>query len=168
MLLKDGVMMIALKNENTGKSKNIATGFSILALIFSWWVPIFRGEFSIAGKIFGIAAGIAFVEILLNVSDDMILGIWCLVSIIIASLYNKWRIKRLINKGFVPADSEAKKWLDDNGIIVMGEVAFAEEVAPVENSDVNKEIKELCLSTAKEKANVKDDENTFVPPPPMK
>lgn len=161
-------MMIVLKNENSGKSKNIATGFSVSILFFNWIVPLIRGEFSIAGKIFGAGLVLSGICGLLNFSENMIGGAWFLFSLILALSYNKWRVKRLINKGFVPANLAAKKWLDDNGIIVMGEVTFAEESASVENSDVDNETKELRLSTVKETENVKDDKNVFVPPPPIK
>lgn len=166
--MKDGEIMIVLKNDNSGKSKNIATGFSVAILIFNYFVPLLRGEFSIAGKIFGVELLLFFICRLLNFSENMIGGVWWLFSLILALSYNKWRVKRLINKGFVPANLAAKKWLDDNGIIVMREVTFVEEAASVENSDVDNETKELRLSTVKETENVKDNKNTFVPPPPVK
>lgn len=156
--------MVKLKNPRTNEVKEYSTGFSFLVFLFNIFVPLFRMEFAIAGKVIlliivgGVVGSIfGFYEIGVTI-----------FSLACGFLYSKWRIKGLVDKGFIPADPASKKWLDDNGIIVMGDVTFAEEAAPAENSDADKETKELCLSTAKEKANVKDDENTFVPPPPMK
>jgi hypothetical protein len=70
-------------------TRNGFFGFSWTYLFFGWWVPLFRGELSVA----------AF-HLLFSIFT---LGIW---QIFMAFLYNKQYMTRLLTSGWVLAGSD--------------------------------------------------------------
>ncbi|RKP52075.1 hypothetical protein [Trinickia fusca] len=83
---------VLIKHPGSGMMKKGYFGFSWTYLFFGWWVPLFRGEVSIAA-----------LHLLLTVFT---LSLW---QFIMAFLYNKQYMTRmLVDKGFVLADSNAK------------------------------------------------------------
>ena len=80
---------VALIHPQTGLMKNGYFGFSWTFLFFGWLVPVFRGEL--------------FVALLHLIITVVTFGIW---QIIIAFLYNKQYMTRMLEKGYVLNDTE--------------------------------------------------------------
>jgi hypothetical protein len=81
---------VALIHPQTGLMKSGFYGFSWTFLFFGWFVPVFRGELLIA---------------LLHLAITVVtFGLW---QLIIAFLYNKHYMTRMLEKGYVLNDTEA-------------------------------------------------------------
>ena len=80
---------VQLIQPETGLMKSGYYGFSWTFLFFGWFVPIFRGEL--------------FISILHFVITIVTFGLW---QVIIAFLYNKQYMTRMLEKGYVLNDSE--------------------------------------------------------------
>jgi hypothetical protein len=80
---------VQLIQPETGLMKSGYYGFSWTFLFFGWFVPIFRGEL--------------FISLLHFVITVVTFGIW---QVIIAFLYNKQYMTRMLEKGYVLNDSE--------------------------------------------------------------
>ncbi|MEI6470973.1 MAG: hypothetical protein WCO72_16085 [Betaproteobacteria bacterium] len=80
---------VALIHPQTGLMKSGYYGFSWTFLFFGWFVPLFRGELFIALLHFAITI--------------VTLGLW---QLIIAFLYNKQYMTRMLEKGYVLNDTE--------------------------------------------------------------
>ena len=81
---------VQLINLETGLMKSGYYGFSWTFLFFGWFVPIFRGEL--------------FISLLHFVITVVTFGLW---QLIIAFLYNKQYMTRMLEKGYVLNDNEA-------------------------------------------------------------
>lgn len=79
----------ALIHPQTGLMKNGYYGFSWTFLFFGWLVPVFRGEL--------------FTALLHLIITVLTFGIW---QVIIAFLYNKQYMTRMLEKGYVLNDTE--------------------------------------------------------------
>ena len=80
---------VALIHPQTGLMKSGYYGFSWTFLFFGWFVPVFRGELLVA---------------LLHLAITVVtFGIW---QVIIAFLYNKQYMTRMLEKGYVFNDTE--------------------------------------------------------------
>lgn len=82
---------ITIKQPQSGLLKNGFYGFSWTYLFFGFWVPLIRGEL-----------GIAALHLLFSIFT---LGLW---QLIMPFLYNKQYMTRMLEKGYVLADSEQK------------------------------------------------------------
>ena len=83
-------------------------GFSWTTLFFTFWVPLFRGDYAW----FGIGLVVALLSIFLAFIPNLIYGI------IMAFIYNKIYTKNLMTKeGFQPVDDEGKALLKKYEII---------------------------------------------------
>jgi len=80
---------VQLIQPETGLMKSGYYGFSWTFLFFGWFVPIFRGEL--------------FISLLHFVITIVTFGIW---QVIIAFLYNKQYMTRMLEKGYVLNDTE--------------------------------------------------------------
>lgn len=101
--------MITLRNKDTGLIKNCSTGFSWTTLIFGLFVPLIRGDFKWA----------AVLVILSMLAGGPTFGFGAVfVNFIFAFLYNKIYIRSLMERGFVPADDDARNWCIDKGLII--------------------------------------------------
>ena len=81
---------VALIHPQTGLMKSGFYGFSWTFLFFGWFVPVFRGELLVA---------------LLHLAITVVtFGLW---QLIIAFLYNKHFMTRMLEKGYVLNDTEA-------------------------------------------------------------
>ena len=80
---------VALIHPQSGLMKSGYYGFSWTFLFFGWFVPLFRGELFIALLHFAITI--------------VTLGLW---QLIIAFLYNKQYMTRMLEKGYVLNDTE--------------------------------------------------------------
>jgi hypothetical protein len=80
---------VALIHPQTGLMKTGFYGFSWTFLFFGWFVPIFRGEL--------------LVGLLHMVITVVTLGVW---QLILAFLYNKQYMTRMLEKGYVLNDTE--------------------------------------------------------------
>ena len=80
---------VQLINLETGLMKSGYYGFSWTFLFFGWFVPIFRGEL--------------FISLLHFVITVFTFGLW---QVIIAFLYNKQYMTRMLEKGYVLNDTE--------------------------------------------------------------
>ena len=80
---------VQLIQPETGLMKSGYYGFSWTFLFFGWFVPIFRGEL--------------FISILHFVITIVTFGLW---QVIIAFLYNKQYMTRMLEKGYVLNDTE--------------------------------------------------------------
>lgn len=78
-----------MRNPKTGLIKKGFFGFSWTYLLFGFWVPLFRGEL-----------GVAALHLLFCI---VTFGLW---QLIVSFLYNKQYSHRLIEKGYVFADSD--------------------------------------------------------------
>ena len=80
---------VQLIQPKTGLMKSGYYGFSWTFLFFGWFVPIFRGEL--------------FISLLHFVITVFTFGLW---QVIIAFLYNKQYMTRMLEKGYVLNDTE--------------------------------------------------------------
>lgn len=80
---------VALIHPHTGLMKPGFYGFSWTFLFFGWFVPVFRGEL--------------FVGLLHLVITILTFGLW---QVILAFLYNKQYMTRMLEKGYVLNDAE--------------------------------------------------------------
>jgi hypothetical protein len=83
------VKKVQLIHPLSGLIKSDYFGFSWTSLFFGWFVPVFRGELLIALLHFAITV--------------VTFGIW---QVIIAFLYNKQYMTRMLEKGYVLNDTE--------------------------------------------------------------
>lgn len=86
--------VVMMKNDKTGLVKKGFVGFSWTYLFFGFWVPLFRGELSVAA-----------LHLLFTMFT---LGLW---QLIVSFLYNKQYTSRLIEQGYRFADSDALNML---------------------------------------------------------
>jgi hypothetical protein len=93
MALDDGVSAMArkvmLQHPQTGLVRSGYYGFSWTYLFFGWWVPLIRGEL-----------GVAALHLLFTLFT---FGLW---QLIVAFLYNRHFMIRMLEKGYVLADRE--------------------------------------------------------------
>ena len=80
---------VALIHPQSGLMKSGYYGFNWTFLFFGWFVPLFRGEL--------------FISLLHFVITIVTLGFW---QLIIAFLYNKQYMTRMLEKGYVLNDTE--------------------------------------------------------------
>jgi hypothetical protein len=100
-------MNITLKND-AGLSKQVKVGFSWTTFFFGFFPALFRGDLKWAAIMFVIALAIG--------SFTFGFGSW-ISSIVFAFIYNKIYIKELIEKGYKPADENARRVLEQNEIL---------------------------------------------------
>lgn len=81
---------VIIRHPATGVTRNGFFGFSWTYLFFGWWVPLFRGEL-----------GVAALHLLFTF---VTFGLW---QIIVAFLYNKQYMIRMLEKGYEFNDTEA-------------------------------------------------------------
>jgi len=80
---------VQLIHPQSGLMKSGYYGFSWTFLFFGWFVPVFRGELLVA---------------LLHLAITVVtFGIW---QVIIAFLYNKQYMTRMLEKGYILNDTE--------------------------------------------------------------
>jgi hypothetical protein len=80
---------VIIRHPASGLTKPGLYGFSWTYLFFGWWVPLFRGEL-----------GVAALHLLFTIFT---FGLW---QLIVAFLYNKQYMTRMLEKGYVLADSD--------------------------------------------------------------
>lgn len=80
---------VMIQHPATGLTKNGYFGFSWTYLFFGWWVPLVRGEL-----------GVAALHLLFTL---ITFGFW---QIIMAFLYNRQYMTRMLEKGYVLKDTE--------------------------------------------------------------
>lgn len=80
---------VMMQHPASGLTKNGFFGFSWTYLFFGWWVPLIRGEL-----------GVAALHLLFTI---VTFGLWQLV---LAFLYNKQYMTRMLEKGYILKDSE--------------------------------------------------------------
>lgn len=92
-------MHINLKQSQSGMMKEVKIGFSWTTLLFGLFVPLVRGDL----KWTIIMLILAFITFGLS---------W----LIFPFVYNKLYIKSLLEKGYAPADENAKEALQKKGV----------------------------------------------------
>ena len=80
---------VMIQHPANGLTRTGFYGFSWTYLLFGWWVPLIRGELVVAA-----------LHLIFTV---LTIGIW---QIIVAFLYNKQFMTRMLEKGYVLKDSE--------------------------------------------------------------
>ena len=80
---------VTIQNPSNGLTKNGFFGFSWTYLFFGWLVPLFRGEL-----------GVGALHLLFTVCT---FGLW---QLIVAFLYNKQYMTRMLEKGYVLKDTD--------------------------------------------------------------
>ena len=75
---------VIIQNPNNGLTRIGYFGFSWTYLFFGWWVPLIRGEL-----------GVAALHLLFTICT---FGLW---QLIVAFLYNKQYMVRMLEKGYV-------------------------------------------------------------------
>ena len=80
---------VMIQHPANGLTRTGFYGFSWTYLLFGWWVPLIRGELGVAALHF--------------IFTVLTIGIW---QIIVAFLYNKQFMTRMLEKGYVLKDSE--------------------------------------------------------------
>ncbi len=80
---------VMLQHPQTGIVRNGFYGFSWTYLFFGWWVPLIRGEL-----------GVAALHLLFTFFT---FGLW---QVIVAFLYNRQFMIRMLEKGYVLADRD--------------------------------------------------------------
>lgn len=100
-------MMINLKND-AGITNEVKVGFSWTTFLFGFFPALFRGDLKWAAIMFIFAAIVG--------AFTFGFGAW-IPGIIFSFVYNKIYIKELLEKGYRPADENAKSVLQMHGII---------------------------------------------------
>lgn len=108
-------MRVTLKNE-AGVTKDVKIGFSWTTFFFGFFPALFRGDLKWAAIMFITAVAVGALT--------FGFGAW-VPGIIFSFIYNKIYIKELLEKGYRPANDEAKSALQANGIIT---VEFPQQV----------------------------------------
>ena len=80
---------VMLRHPTNGLIKKGYFGFSWTYLFFGWWVPLIRGEL-----------GTAVLHLIITIFT---FGLW---QLIVAFLYNKQYMTRMLEKGYVLNDDE--------------------------------------------------------------
>lgn len=80
---------VMLRHPTNGLIKKGFFGFSWTYLLFGWWVPLIRGEL-----------GVAVLHLVITIFT---FGLW---QLIVAFLYNKQYMTRMLEKGYVLHDDE--------------------------------------------------------------
>jgi len=80
---------VMIIHPTSGLTRKGYYGFSWTYLFFGWWVPMFRGEL-----------GVAALHLLFTI---VTFGLW---QIVVAFLYNKQFMTRMLEKGYVLGDTE--------------------------------------------------------------
>ena len=80
---------VIIQHPSNGLTKNGYFGFSWTYFFFGWWVPLFRGELSVAA-----------LHMLFTIFT---FGIW---QLIVSFLYNKQYMTRMLEKGYILKDTE--------------------------------------------------------------
>ena len=102
------IYKIALRHPVSGLIKRCSVGYSWGMFFFNCWCPLYRGDL----KWFAVY----FIATL--ILSDISMGILLLFAgPVFGFFYNKQYIKKQLEKGFVPADDIAKRWLLDHDII---------------------------------------------------
>lgn len=102
------IYKIALRHPVSGLIKRCSVGYSWGMFFFNCWCPLYRGDL----KWFAVY----FIATLILSAISM--GILLLFAgPVFSFFYNKQYIKKQLEKGFVPADDIAKRWLLDHDII---------------------------------------------------
>ena len=91
-------------------------GFSWTTLLFNFFVPLFRKDWSGAGIMFGVSYVIAFVVNIIADSDIYLL-IPLAVSVFWACIYNKMYTKKLLKNSWEPANDLARTTLKAAGLL---------------------------------------------------
>lgn len=81
---------VMIKHPASGLVRKGFHGFSWTYLFFGWWVPLFRGEI-----------GIAILHLIVTIFT---FGLW---QLIVAFLYNRQYMTRMLEKGYQLSDTEA-------------------------------------------------------------
>ncbi|MCH1627846.1 DUF2628 domain-containing protein [Fredinandcohnia quinoae] len=100
-------MKIELKNP-AGLTKRVKVGFSWTTFFFGFFPALFRGDLKWAIIMFIIAAALGSFTFGLG-------GI--IADIVFAFIYNKLYIKEMIEKGYQPANDEARTILENKQIL---------------------------------------------------
>ena len=82
---------VTIQNPVNGLTRTGYFGFSWTYLFFGWFVPLIRGEL-----------GVAALHLLFSI---VTFGLW---QVIVAFLYNKQYMTRMLEKGYVLKDTEEK------------------------------------------------------------
>lgn len=80
---------VMIQHQANGLTKSGYFGFSWTYLFFGWFVPLFRGEL-----------GVAVLHLVITLFT---FGLW---QLIIAFLYNRQYMTRMLEKGYVLKDTE--------------------------------------------------------------
>lgn len=80
---------VTILHPGTGLTRKGYFGFSWTYLFFGWWVPLFRGEL-----------GVAALHLLFTL---LTFGLW---QFIVAFLYNRQYMTRMLEKGYTLADTD--------------------------------------------------------------
>ncbi len=99
--------MITLRHSTSGMMKECPTGYSFTALLFGFFVPLFRKDFKWAAIM--LAAGIAYAALLEELGING--GANFALAVAFGMYYNEQYIKDLLEKGYVPADEQSRAWL---------------------------------------------------------
>ena len=100
--------MKALLQNSGGVTKNVKVGFSWTTFFFGFFPALFRGDLKWAVIMLVVEA----------VLGSFTLGIGAWISgVVFAFVYNKIYIKELIEKGYSPANEEARTLLVNNQIL---------------------------------------------------
>jgi hypothetical protein len=102
--------LINLKKEN--EIKNVTVGFSWLFLLFGVFYPLIKGDFKNTLIIWG---SFIFIIILSKFYAPLIL-LFGILYIWLSFTYNKFYIKSLLKKGFLPENKNSENALIKNGI----------------------------------------------------
>jgi hypothetical protein len=81
---------VIIQNPNNGLTRMGYFGFSWTYLLFGWWVPLIRGEL-----------GVAALHLIFTL---ITFGLW---QFIVAFLYNKQYMIRMLEKGYILKDEPA-------------------------------------------------------------
>jgi hypothetical protein len=102
-------MIINLRSEHTGATRQRKLGFSWTTLFFGFWPAIFRGDWKWGVIQFGIQL--------------LTLG---LSGFVFAFIYNKLHVQDLLENGYVPYDEFAAQALQGKGFVALNkEIAAA-------------------------------------------
>lgn len=82
--------VVMIKHPASGLVRKGFHGFSWTYLFFGWWVPLFRGEI-----------GLAILHLIVTLCT---FGLW---QLIVAFLYNRQYMTRMLEKGYQLSDTEA-------------------------------------------------------------
>lgn len=133
-------------HPQTGDVQTVRRGFSIPVFLFGFFVPLVKGQFSLAVKFFLIVFALTTLGSIIPVVGNVVA--WFLTSYGIARRYNKYYEDYLIEQGYVIQDAHSGFYTISRAKEVTRNVLTADSVGAIYNEVKNEYMSPKVLSVS--------------------